>query len=161
MKPFLLSIFLLSSTFLFCQPIMVPQDDNGISPWVPKLQIEWEGGYRFGDSESESQLWVFFTSESDLPQMVIEKGHWEERGEQFGWVITYEVLTNLKVLETGQFTSDQIQGMFSTYQNHHGIVVEDSWTEVGREFGRKNTLIDGEYRELLQTYYENVGVKQE
>ncbi len=34
--------------------------DDNVQPWLPKFELEYEGFYKFGESESESDLKLFF-----------------------------------------------------------------------------------------------------
>ena len=36
-------------------------NESNLSNWIPKRQIEYEGSYHFGESESESDFNLFFS----------------------------------------------------------------------------------------------------
>lgn len=126
--PILLSI--ISTINLFGQNIGALEiSGENVKPWLPKLQLEYEGIYNFGESESESELRLFFVDTVIVGQ--VKKGYWEEGTEIWKW--TYKNLTNIKIDKYGNFTSDQYTGQFVTYTDRtgkfKGLKIDNPWTE--------------------------------
>jgi hypothetical protein len=103
--------------------------DENVKPWLPKLQLEYEGFYKFGESESESDLKLFFVDTLIIGQVM--QGYWEEGTGIWKW--TYKTLTNIEIDKKGNFTSDQHIGQFVTYTDstgtYKGLKIQNPWTE--------------------------------
>lgn len=103
---------------------------NNIKRWLPKLEIEYSGIYNFGESESESDLILFFSGNYLIGQ--IKSGYWEKGTSKWKW--KYENLKNIKIDENGNFTSDKYSGQFVTYKDEnipfcHGLKINNPWTD--------------------------------
>lgn len=88
-------------------------DESKVSKWIPKFQHEYFGAYHFGDSESESTLFIIFSGTEYVAQ--IHKGEWNSDGT--AWIMQYQNLTNIEIGKDGKFSSDQYQGEFVSYTN--------------------------------------------
>mgnify|MGYP005815411935 CR=1 FL=1 len=129
-------IFTISTIDLLGQHIGVLEIfDENVTPWFPKTQLEYEGFYKFGESESESDLKLFFVDTLIVGQVM--QGYWEEGTGAWKW--TYKNLTNIEIDEKGNFKSDQHTGQFVTYTDSTGVYkglkinnpITD-WLEEGR-----------------------------
>lgn len=124
-------------------------DDKKVTPWNPKLMVEYQCVYNFGDSEMESDFILIFGIDKYYGQ--IKSGAFSEDGKS--WIWTYENLTNIRI-EKNKFYSDQTNGEFVIYDNGKekikGLKVYQSWsglTENGEyEIGTKSYQIDGYYK---------------
>src|SRR5690554_510370 len=155
MKYRLTIIFLIFSTIIvFGQNIgSLEISDGSLKPWIPKFEIEYEGTYHFGESESESDLKLFFADTTIIGQ--IRQGYWEENTGFWKW--KYKNLTNIKIDKTGKFTSDQHTGKFVIYTDStnsaKGLKIDNPWTEwldnnryeVGIELNVPARLFSGKY----------------
>lgn len=120
-------------------------DDSKVSPWIPKLTIEYQYVYHFGDSEMESDFILLFGLDNYYGQ--IKSGMWSEDGKS--WIWTYKNLTNIRI-EKNKFYSDQTHGEFVIYDNGQekikGLKIYYSWsglTEKGEyEIGTKSYPIN-------------------
>ena len=103
--------------------------DENVKSWLPKFQLEYEGFYKFGESESESDLKLFFVDTVIVGQVM--QGYWEEGTGIWKW--TFMNLTNIKIDKKGNFTSDQHTGQFVTYTDstgtYKGLKINNPWTE--------------------------------
>ncbi|WP_321369090.1 YARHG domain-containing protein [uncultured Draconibacterium sp.] len=103
--------------------------DDDVKPWLPKLELEYEGFYKFGESESESDLKLFFVDTVIVGQVM--QGYWEEGTGIWKW--TYKTLTNIEIDKKGNFKSDQHTGQFVTYTDstgtYKGLKINNPWTE--------------------------------
>ena len=57
--------------------------DKNVKPWLPKSQLEYEGFYKFGESESESDLKLFFVDSLIIGQVM--QGYWEDGTGFWKW----------------------------------------------------------------------------
>ena len=148
----LFSVF--SAINLFGQNIGALEiSDKNVKPWLPKLQLEYEGFYKFGESESESDLKLFFADSLIIGQVM--QGYWEE-GTGF-WKWKYKNLTNIKIDKEGNFSSDQHSGQFVIYTDstgvYKGLRIDNPWTgwldknryEIGIELNIKPRIFSGKY----------------
>lgn len=135
-------ICILIPTIGFGQRIGFQEIDNSkVTAWLPKLTIEYQYIYHFGDSEMESDFILLFGIDKYYAQ--IKSGKWSDDGK--AWIWHYENLTNVKI-EGNKFYSDKTNGEFVIYDNGQekikGLKVYNSWsglTESGEyEIGTKS-----------------------
>lgn len=131
-----ISFLIISTIKLFGQNIGALEiPDDNVKPWLPKLQLEYEGFYKFGESESESDLKLFFLDTAIVGQVM--QGYWEEGTGIWKW--TFKNLTSIKIDKQGNFISDQHTGKFVTYTDstgtYKGLKINNPWTEW-LEYGR-------------------------
>lgn len=115
--------------------------DSKVTPWIPKLTVEYQSVYHFGDSENESDLLVLFGNGKCYAQ--IRYGAWGKDGKS--WVWNYENLKNVKIVGN-KFYSDKTNGEFVKYdngaKNSKGLRVFNSWSGAtgkdGAEIGTKS-----------------------
>jgi hypothetical protein len=120
-------------------------EDSKVTPWNPKLTIEFQYVYHFGESEAESDLIIIFGLDKEYAQ--IKSGKWNENGQR--WISHYENLTNVKI-DGNLFYSDQTNGQFVTYDNGQekpkGLKVYKPWSGLTEndeyEIGIKSYPID-------------------
>lgn len=102
-------------------------DKSKVTPWVPKLTIEYQNVYRFGNSEAESDFILLFGINRYYAQ--IKSGRFSEDGKS--WIWHYENLTNVRI-EGNKFYSDKTNGEFVIYDNGQekikGLKVYNSWS---------------------------------
>ncbi|WP_421753734.1 YARHG domain-containing protein [Croceimicrobium sp.] len=103
----------------------IPEDQ--INTWIPKISLEYQGIYHFGESESESSLRLFFEGKMIVGQ--ISQGYWED--STGFWKLKYTNLTNVKIDKQGNFSSDQYSGRFVHFSenSHKGLRIDNPWTE--------------------------------
>ncbi|WP_025663486.1 YARHG domain-containing protein [Aquimarina megaterium] len=155
MRNLLIIFFILTTKIVFGQYLgYSPIDDSDVDKWIPKFQMEYYGVYNFGDSEGESTLVLFSTGSEIIAQ--IKSGKWNSDIKATEWIFLYDNLTNVKIDENEQFTSDQYQGEFVIYENNGKRIkclkIYDSWSEVSEkkgeyELGRKAN------QKVSETYY--------
>ena len=142
-------IFILISRLVSGQIIGFEKiDDSKVTPWFPKMKVEYQYVYHFGDSEMESDFILLF--ELDYYYGQIKSGTWSEDGKF--WIWTYQNLTNIRI-DKNKFYSDQTNGEFVIYDNGHdkikGLKIYNSWsglTENGEyEIGIKSYPVDDYY----------------
>jgi len=103
--------------------------ESDLSPWIPKFELEYQGVYHFGESESESDLNLFYSGDCLIGQ--VKFGYWEENtGIR---KTNYSTLTNIEIDENGKFTSNQHYGEFVKYKTKTGelmmgLRIENPWT---------------------------------
>ena len=104
-------------------------NESDLTNWVTQFEIEYTGTYHFGESESESDLNLFFSGDLIIGQ--IKGGYWEEKtGIR---KTNYINLTNISIDNEGKFTSDQHSGQFINYKMESGdfikgLKINDPWT---------------------------------
>ncbi|SRR5690554_1282100 len=102
-------------------------EDSAVKPWLTKVHTEYAGVYHFGESESESNLKIFFSGPLIVGQ--IKSGYWEEGTGIWKW--KYVNLSNIEIQKNGQFKSDQYNGQFVTYSSHKlihkGLKISNPW----------------------------------
>ncbi|SIS47436.1 YARHG domain-containing protein [Zobellia uliginosa] len=151
-------LFLFTSNFAFAQ-YWGGQEINAsdLSPWVAKSEIEYAGSYHFGESESESDLRVFFSDGCIIGQVL--SGYWEESTGTLK--ANYITLTHIAIDKNGKFTSDQHSGQFIRYKTESGDYIkglkinnpwsswiEDSEFEIGARTELKfEDIYSGKYRQ--------------
>ncbi len=117
-------------------------DNSKVTPWIPKLTIEYQYVYHFGYSEMESDLILLFGI--DMYYAQIKYTTWSDDGKS--WVWQYENLTNVSI-EGNKFSSDKTNGEFVIYDNGQtkikGIKVFNSWSGLTEE---------GEYEIGIKSY---------
>jgi hypothetical protein len=135
-------ISILIPTIGFGQRIGFQEIDNSkVTSWLPKLTIEYQYVYHFGDSEMESDLILIFGLDRYYAQ--IKYGTWSDDGK--AWIWHYENLTNVRI-DKNKFYSDKTDGEFVIYDNGQekikGLKIFNSWsgmTESGEyEIGTKS-----------------------
>lgn len=154
---FTILILTISTINLFGQNIGTLEiSDNNVNVWFPKLQLEYEGFYKFGESESESELKLFFVDTLIVGQVM--QGYWEE-GTGI-WKCTFTNLTNIKIDKKGNFTSDQHKGKFVAYSDstgtYKGLKINNPWTEwlkdgryeIGIKLKVSAKLYQGDYTQV-------------
>lgn len=101
-------------------------DENKVSDWLPKLTIEYQGIYHFGDSESESTLVLFFAATEVTAQ--IKSGSWSKDGK---WTCKFRNLSNVNI-ENNKFSSDEYTGNFVFYsegdKRQKGLKIDNPWS---------------------------------
>jgi len=120
-------------------------DDKKVVPWNPKLIVEYQYVYHFGDSEMESDFILLFGLDKYYGQ--IKSGTWSDDGK--AWVWTYKNLTNIRI-EKNKFYSDQTNGEFVIYDNGQekikGLKIYNTWSGLTEndeyEIGTKSYPID-------------------
>jgi len=120
-------------------------DDSKINPWLPKLEIEYQAVYHFGNSELESNLILIGTLDKWYAQIV--SGHWTDNGR--AWIRQYENLNNVRV-EGNKFYTDKTNGEFVCYDSGEkqikGLKVYKSWSgENGNEIGFLSHSVSQEF----------------
>jgi len=139
-------IFLVISKLVTGQVIGFEQiDESKVTPWNPKLTLEFQYVYHFGESEAESDLIIIFGLDKEYAQ--IKSGKWSENGQQ--WISHYENLTNVRI-DGNKFYSDQTNGQFVIYDNGQekikGLKVYKPWSGLTEnneyEIGIKSYSID-------------------
>jgi hypothetical protein len=125
------------NTILFLAPILVfgqligfqEIDNSKVSAWYPKLTIEYQSVYHFGESEGESDLIILFGIDKFYAQ--IKSGYWNEAGNK--WIWHYENLTNVRI-EGNKFYSDKTNGEFVIYDDGKnkikGLKIFQPWSGV-------------------------------
>lgn len=116
-------------------------DNSKVISWLPKLTIEYQYVYHFGDSEMESDFILLFGIDQYYAQ--IKSGTWSNDGK--AWIWHYENLTNVRI-EGNKFFSDKTNGEFVIYDNGQekikGLKVFNSWSGLaengGYEIGTKS-----------------------
>lgn len=101
-------------TFLSCSylsgqyygTLEIPEDR--VNTWIPKITLEYQGIYHFGEGDTESKLRLFFAGGMKIAQLV--QGYWEDSTGI--WKLKYTNLTNVKIDKQGIFSSDQFTGRF-------------------------------------------------
>ena len=139
MKARLIILLLISHIAVFGQTSFDDVDKSFIKQWIPKLEIEYQAVYHFGDSEWESKLTLIASHDKWYAQ--IESGSWSGIGNDLVWVLSYENLTNVRI-EGNKFFSDKTNGEFVFYDGKNGRIkglkVYNSWSgEDGAEIGHK------------------------
>jgi len=126
--------------------------ESDLSPWLQKFQIEYAGIYHFGESEGESDFYLFFSGDYIIGQ--VKNGYWEESTSTLK--SNYINLTNIKIDKEGKFTSDQHTGQFVKYKSENGKLYKSlkidnpwaSWIENSKfEIGTRTEII------LEEIYY--------
>ena len=120
-------------------------DERKVEKWVPKLAIEYQGVYHFGDSENESDLILIFSTNKTIGQ--IRSGSFSTDGKL--WIWNYETLEDIKI-EGNKFSSSSANGEFVTYDNGServkGLKITNPWSgspERGQwEIGVRNGSLD-------------------
>lgn len=123
-------------------------DDSKVTPWIPKLTIEYQFVYHFGNSEMESDLIVLSGFGKYYAQ--IKSGTWSDDGKS--WIWTYENLSNVRI-EGNKFYSDKTNGEFVIYDNGQekikGLKVSNSWSGLTEneeyEIGTKSYPVSDYY----------------
>lgn len=149
--------------------------DSDLTNWVSNSEKEYEGIYHFGESESESDLYLFFSGNMLIGQ--IKSWYWEEGTGLGKW--KYENLSNIQIEKNGKFKSDKYTGKFVIYTDEYGnkrkgLKINNPWTiwiekdmyEVGIKRSLKfNEIYPGKYSEssykILTTKYLNTLSKNE
>lgn len=107
-----------------------PIKETNIRPWIPKISIEYDGNYHFGDSEGESTLSLFHSGTHIIAQ--IKNGTWNVDGTDWVWV--YKNLSNVKIDSKGTFSSDEYHGHFVFHsapdKSMKCLQIYDSWSGV-------------------------------
>jgi hypothetical protein len=150
----ILSLILIS-TQTFGQWIASEEiDETKVQKWIPKLTIEYQGVYRFGDSENESDLLLFFFIGKVIGQ--IRSGSWSTDGKS--WLWNYENLSDIKI-EGNKFTSSKANGEFVIYDKGNGKIkglkIMNPWSgvpengqwEIGQRKGSPNDFLAGKFIE--------------
>ncbi|MEL6562763.1 MAG: YARHG domain-containing protein [Bacteroidota bacterium] len=110
-------------------------DDAKVTKWIPQFQHEYFGAYHFGDSESESTLFLIFSGTEYVAQ--IHKGEWNSDGT--AWVMQYRNLTSIKIGKDGKFSSDQYQGEFVFFddfgESRKCLKIIDGWSGITSKKG--------------------------
>lgn len=111
-KPILIGLIcILVSSFASGQIIGSQEiDDSKVTPWNPKSATKYQGVYKFGESEGESDLILLFQRGKYYGQ--IRMGTFINNGT--AWIYQYENLTNLRI-ENNKFYSDKSNGEFVRY----------------------------------------------
>ncbi|GAB1856462.1 hypothetical protein MHTCC0001_12970 [Flavobacteriaceae bacterium MHTCC 0001] len=135
--------------------------ENTIEPWIPKFQLEYEGCFHFGESESESELRLFFTDSIVVAQ--IKQGYWEKNTGFWKW--HFINLTNVKIDKKGNFSSNQYTGQFIIHTDglnrYKGLKIDNPWTEwivgenkyeIGIRLNKSPRLLSGKYVEASLRY---------
>jgi hypothetical protein len=142
-------VLILFQCSIFGQRIGIVEIDNSkVSAWFPKLTIEYQSVYHFGDSEMESDFILLFGLDKYYAQ--IKSGSWSNDGKS--WIWSYKNLTNIRI-EGNMFYSDETNGEFVIYDNGQekiqGLKVNNSWsglTEAGEyEIGTKSYPVTDYY----------------
>ena len=150
---FVFGFSVLFSLPTFAQYIGFDQiDEEKVKPWIPKLTIEYDGVYHFGDSELESDLILLPTPTGYVAQ--IRSGEWSEDATE--WILHYQNLSNIRI-EGNRFFSDQTDGAFVIYgegeDRVRGLRVNKPWSgipekgeyEIGTKSGLAKTYFSGKY----------------
>ena len=146
MKPLLLLLFI--SNFA-CAQYWGGQEikETQLKNWLPKFELEYAGSYHFGESESESDLHLFFSGNVIVGQ--VHNAYWEEK-EVLSRKRNFINLTHIEIDKKGNFTSDQYHGKFVTFTNESGEVykalkIDNPWTswieDSAYEIGTKTGLV--------------------
>ncbi|WP_294733534.1 YARHG domain-containing protein [uncultured Flavobacterium sp.] len=154
--------------------------DSDLTNWISKFELEYEGVYHFGESESESDLYLFsyikLTGEIVLIGQ-IKNWYWEEGTGLGKW--KYQNLTDLKIEKNGIFKSNEYSGQFVIYTDEEGnkyksLKINNPWTtwieegmyEIGiRGVLNLKNIYSGKYSKssykIFNTEYLNTLSKQE
>jgi hypothetical protein len=129
-RPSLIFLITFISTQAFGQWIASEEiDKTKVQKWIPTSTIEYQGVYRFGDSESESDLLLIFSAGKVIGQ--IKSGSWSADGK--AWILNYENLKDVKI-DGNKFTSDKASGEFVIYnngdENLKGLKIINPWSGV-------------------------------
>lgn len=124
-------------------------NDSKVTSWNPKLTVEYQYVYHFGDSEMESDFILIFGLDRYYGQ--IKSGTFSNDGK--AWIWTYDNLTNIRI-EKNKFYSDQTNGEFVIYDNGQekikGLKVYNSWSGLTEndeyEIGVKSYPIDDYFK---------------
>jgi hypothetical protein len=129
-------------------------DATRVQSWLPKLTLEYQGVYRFGDSENESDLLLFFSGGKVVGQ--IRSGSWSTVDNLLSWILNYENLPDITI-EGNKFSSNKASGEFVTYDNGtekiKGLKIVNPWSgipesgqwEIGLRRGNPNDFLSGKY----------------
>jgi len=151
MKTKLIIIFSIIQFTAFGQVSFDNIDTSLVKKWNPKLEIEYQAVYHFGDSEWESKL--ILISGLDKWYAQIESGSWSGSGNELTWVYSYENLTNVRVVGN-KFYSDKTNGEFVYFEGTNGRIkglkVYDSWSgedefEIGHKLNSLQTIYSGRF----------------
>lgn len=153
----MLRALLIISSLIFVQPVSYGQrigfseiDDSKVKPWIPKLTIEYQATYHFGESEMESEMVLIIGPRKNYAQ--IKSTHFNGKD----WIWQYENLKDVKI-EGNKFYSNKTNGEFVIYdagnQNVKGLKIYNSWSgltkkgeyEIGYKLGLINNYFRGKY----------------
>lgn len=151
----LIVILTLISTHTFGQWIGSDEiDAKNVQSWIPKLTLEYQGVYRFGDSESESTLLLFFSNGKVVAQII--SGSWSTVDNSLSWILNYENLIDVQI-NGNKFSSNKTSGEFVTYDNGtekvKGLKIANPWSgipesgqwEIGLRRGNPNEFLNGKF----------------
>jgi len=147
-----LLLFLISITSYLLPAQMIGFDEIDparLSPWRASDWSEYAGVYHFGDSEGESELYLFIDRGRVCAQ--IQSHEWGEVDGKETWLTLYTNLTEPFIEET-RFSSAEHRGKFVVYEDeegqHEGLRIDNPWTvyveegtyEVGLQLQQPNTF---------------------
>jgi hypothetical protein len=120
-------------------------NESKVNSWTLKSLSEYQGVYRFGDSEDESHLFLIFGLDKISGQ--IRSGSWSADGKSWIWV--YEILKDVKI-KGNKFFSEKSNGEFVFYDNGtekiKGLKIYKPWSEtpeIGQyEIGLRKSSLD-------------------
>ena len=117
---------------------------DSLTPWESTPTNTYEGLYRFGFSEDESDLLILVEGETVYAQL----GRWEWSDDGQGFVMHYQNLTNVRITKD-LFQSDQATGDFVSCNyggaQRYGLHIQNPWsqlvTDAKTEIGLKQVEI--------------------
>lgn len=135
MKLLLSSTFLLISICSFGQYFDVNKISlDSLTPWKDKDISRYEGSYRFGTNDAESEFRIIVADSIVVAQ---------NRYYNHDILDSFKTFSNVKIIGN-RFYSDQTNGEFVCYNNIHGVVsgllINSPWTKKfneGGEFGSR------------------------
>jgi hypothetical protein len=117
-----------------------------IIDWEVKNTSEYEGMYKFGTSEWESELVIIIDNNEYYGQ--IRTGAWKTVDDKLDWVYNFENLENVKIVGN-KFYSNKTDGAFIKDEGNKALKLFNSWTEDGVEISSKRTIfsqwLNGEF----------------
>ena len=130
MKKILITLILIfSNSSIYSQIISFDKiEDSSITKWIPKYMIEYEGIYRFGISEGESELIIIYGLDNIIAQ--IKYYEWSDKIQ--GFKTNFKTLINVEIEKDGRFISKLYHGEFVRYYDNgeykKGLKIDNPWT---------------------------------
>ncbi|UII27024.1 YARHG domain-containing protein [Fulvivirga maritima] len=127
-------------------------DESQLSPWVPHIDLEYQGTYHFGDSELESSLVIVMTAEGSYAQ--IRSKTWSLKLND--WYYEFRNLDSVQIIDN-RFFSAQTNGAFMIYSQDGQVIrtlkVDSPWSEIiepgnyelGYRYGSLKRYYEGDY----------------
>jgi len=160
MKPFLLSIFLLSSLVGWGQSVDLNSSDSiEYITWIPEFPFECNGGYEFNIHEEEFLILWFWLDEDSQPKLMIQTEGLEKIGDEIiptHYYPIYNIYPNFRKLNNYTYKSDSISVGFGSVDSTSFVIV-DGLDYITNILGYKTVQLDRKrIIELEKTYQEEL-----